>query len=261
MEEKTNNSPGADIIRENNFSKMCFQHFEDARGCCIAIIGGGGKTSLLHRLGDELAFFYNKVLISSVTRSAKHGDQKVYFRDDLDKYDQELLFKDNNPLCLMNGKYGPNKFSGFEVDYLKELWQKSDLCIFECDGARNLPLKVHDDKDPIVPDYSSHVIIVVGADVVNTSVRDGMVHRPDMFCEKWNICDSENLSVEKISEIVTSEKGYLSRIKHKTELCYFVNKADYFPAEAKELAIAISAKTKAKVYYGSLKEEATLETV
>lgn len=234
------------------FTRMIFPQIEQAQDACVAILGGGGKTSLLHRLGSELAHHFPRVLITALTKSARHTEHDIFLLNDLLIDKIPAYFDQSNPLCIMGSEAGPDKLSGISTADLAHLWKMSDCTIFEADGARNLPLKAHLPHDPVVPAFANHVIILVGADVVNTTLTDGKIHRPDVFQEKWSIMSNTVLDADFIASVLTSPKGYHEKIQHPTQGCYFVNKGDHYPEAAKELARAIRKQTDEPVFWGSV---------
>jgi probable selenium-dependent hydroxylase accessory protein YqeC len=150
----------------------------------------------------------------------------------------------------------PDKTQGIEASDLPTFLPHFDTTILECDGARNRPLKVHNEQDPRVPDCCTHVIIVVGGDVVGTGLKDGFVHRPDMFADTWPAVREGKLSASFIAEVVTTRKGYLSKVPDTLEPLYLVNKAEQYPQQTRELATAIAARTGRPAVVASLDEEA-----
>ena len=234
------------------FSTMIFPQYEVARGMCVAILGGGGKTSLLHRLGSELAEYFPRVLITALTKSARHSEHPIFLLNEVLRDKIPGLFQQSNPLCIMNNAVGIDKLTGICEADLAFLSNNSDCTIFEADGARNLPLKAHLPHDPIVPEFTNHVIILVGADVVNTRLVDGKVHRPELFQQKWGIADKTRLDSDFIAHVLTAPQGYQEKISSGTQPCYFVNKGDQYPEAAAELARAIRRRTDAPIFWGSV---------
>jgi len=213
---------------------------------CVALIGGGGKTNLMLKLATEFAQIFPKVLLTSLTKSE--------FREDtilLDDISGKLNFA-QNPLFLMKSRQNRRKLIGISETDLSKIYHSANLTFFECDGARKSPLKIHNEIDPIVPKISTHVIILVGADAMDTKLSDGKIHRPDLFKKHWEINNDFMLDCEFIAEVVTSKKGYLSKINHEPKLIYFVNKANKFPENAKILAEAIFEKSQKPTFFGSV---------
>lgn len=233
---------------------MLENSLQDLRGSCVALIGGGGKTSLLRRLGKELAPDYPKMILTSLTQSFPLPGFPSIPLHSFQTDDLAGLFTGPYPPYITGLPTGNGKYSGISEKDLSAMMKYSPLCVFECDGARNLPLKAHNDQDPRVPAFATHVIVVIGADVVNTRLSDGYVHRPALFRETWGIKNDMTLDISFISRVVTSDRGYLNRIPHTQRPVYFVNKADTHPAEAESLGHAISAESGLPAYWGSLQE-------
>lgn len=217
----------------------------------MAILGSGGKTTLLHRLGGELAAHFPRVLLTSLTK-AGIPESDFFLLKDLANSNVSPLFKKSNPLELMEAALDKRKLLPVSEQILKKLYAQADVCIVECDGARNLPLKVHRAHDPVVPSFTTQVIVIVGAEVLGTTLRDGLVHRPKLFQEFWGIKDTDVLNSRFVADVVTSKRGYGCKIQSEASVVYYVNKADVAPERARELAMEIRERTGQSVYYGSL---------
>ncbi|MBC8402922.1 MAG: putative selenium-dependent hydroxylase accessory protein YqeC [Candidatus Marinimicrobia bacterium] len=238
-----------------DFSILAFPDHKPAPNSCIALLGGGGKTGLQQRLGRELSRQHDRVLLTSITKSAFHSEPRIIYRAEIVNDDLSPWFVRHNPLCLMGTCLNADKVDGIEVTDLEHFKNQADITIVECDGARNRPLKVHCDHDPIVPDFFDQVIVIVGADVVDTTLSDGLVHRPELFATYWGIADDFVLTLEFIAEVVTSQKGYSSKIPTHLPRTYFVNKTDAHPGQASALAQAIFAASGRPTWYGSVQKD------
>ncbi len=229
-----------------------FPTLDRAKGSCIAILGGGGKSSFVFQIGKELSDHFSKVLLTSITKAGPETSVPISFLNDIDPY---TSFNQQNPLYILKNRIKANKYQGITPNELKKLISYTDVTIFEADGARNLPLKAHNDHDPTIPPFVTHVVILIGADAVNTKITDGKVHRPSLFCQKWKLNEDDLLTPEIIAQVVTHPKGYLSKIKSNAPIRYFINKAGVFPNEAKLLGKAIVKRVQYPVYYGSIKSQ------
>ncbi|MFH1852458.1 MAG: selenium cofactor biosynthesis protein YqeC [Candidatus Neomarinimicrobiota bacterium] len=238
-----------------DFTALAFPDGAPVAGACIALLGGGGKTGLQQRLGRELVQVFGRVLLTSITKSAFHTDPKIICRDEIGSGDLATWFARHNPLCVMGTCLNAHKVDGITMDELEQFKDQADVTIVECDGARNRPLKVHCDHDPMVPDFFDRVIVIVGADVVGTTLADGLVHRPERFREFWGIADNFVLTPAFITRVVTSEKGYSSKIPPAIPRTYFVNKTDAHPGQASALARAIYAASGRPTWYGSVQKD------
>ena len=234
------------------FHRLISEKIEQAKGSRIALLGGGGKTALLHQLADEFAKYYTNVLQTSLTKTAFHPSDKPLILNEININTLESLKFDRNPLFIIGEKITNEKLKGISETDLNRIRQQFDITIFECDGARNKPLKAHTEYDPIVPVFATHTIIIVGADVVKTKINDGYVHRPELFCKTWNVKPNFKLDIDFVVKVLTSKKGYFSKLIHDVEISYFVNKWDNHQKNAEDLAKAIYQKTGKPVFYGSV---------
>ena len=219
----------------------------------VALFGGGGKTSLLYQLGNEFTKQYNRVLLTSIVKAGPSPNFSIV----LSKPDKPItdLITNHHPLYLLKEKIRKDKYCGFESSELECWLPNVDACVFEADGAKDLPLKAHSDYDPIIPSFTSHVIIVIGADVIETTLNEGKIHRPDIFKSLWGIKDDTVIDIPLITKVVTDKKGYLSKIPNGIKIVYFVNKANTFQEQAQDLALSIKLESSASVYYGSVREK------
>ncbi|MEA3285775.1 MAG: selenium cofactor biosynthesis protein YqeC [Candidatus Marinimicrobia bacterium] len=234
------------------FSKLLFETPSQAYDACIGILGGGGKTALLHTLGDELARYHAHVILSSLTKSGVSDIHKVHFYPEFDSEENRPGLLESNPLYIMGAVEHAEKLLGLNEDELHNLYKASDLTIFECDGARKKPFKAHQPFDPMIPNYATHAIILVGADAVGAKVDGKFVHRPELFRELWEVNANFVLDPAFIAKVLTSQYGYLQKVPAGIEVAYFVNKADLYPEEALKLAQAIARVSNSTIYQGSL---------
>ncbi|UCD38722.1 MAG: putative selenium-dependent hydroxylase accessory protein YqeC [Fidelibacterota bacterium] len=239
------------MMEYHGFSSLLAADSSRVRDICVAVIGAGGKTSLLFRLGRELSRKYQKVLLTALTRMQYPVDLEPVIASEVADPDLSKLFRKGAPLFLMGSRESDAKLAGLSVAELDLARKQADICLFECDGARGLSLKAHHGNDPDVPRCATHVIIVVGADAVGTSLREGLVHRPDVFKRQWGIDDDTVIGAEFVAQVVTSSRGYVSKIPQEVEHIYFVNKQDTHPVEAEQVARAIKAVSSSRTYIGS----------
>jgi len=208
------------------FYRLISDKIVEAKCSCIALLGGGGKTALLHKLAEKFAGHIPSVLLTSLTKTAFHPSDNPLILNDFDLGTFKSSKIDRNPLFVIGERISNEKLRGISETDLDGIRQQFNITIFECDGARNKPLKVHTKYDPMVPKFATHVIIIIGADVVNTQVNDGLVHRSELFCKTWNVKPDFHLNIDFIVNVLTSKEGYLSKVPNGVNVTYFVNKWD-----------------------------------
>lgn len=132
-----------------------------------AIIGGGGKTTLLYRLARELST-QGTVIVTTTTHIFAPADLPV----------SETAEAPNPILCVgtpcENGKLTAPR------EAMSALAACADFVLVEADGAKRLPIKAHAAHEPVVPREANQVICVVGASSLNGRISE-TVHRPEIF--------------------------------------------------------------------------------
>ena len=129
----------------------------------IAITGGGGKTSLMENMALYLKKEGYSVLITTTTKVASplFHDYKV----DHVFSDESVLshkVKKGESVFYCDRSYDTKKWISPRKDVLKTLASLYDVVIYEADGSRGLPLKIHTERDPVILDNTDIVIGVMG---------------------------------------------------------------------------------------------------
>lgn len=233
---------------------MIFDLPQDVTRATIGILGGGGKTSLMHKLGEELSARDGKVVLTSLTKSGHSSEHALHFYADIIADIGEVDRFKPNPLYIMGRQEADDKLIGIGEAELSTIKRTANFTIFECDGARKRPIKAHQPHDPMLPEFTTHAVIVVGADAVGAKVDGKLVHRPELFREIWNVNANYELEPGFIAKVLTSHYGYLQKVPKGVHLAYLVNKADEFPEAARILAKALFKLTDAPVFHGSLEK-------
>lgn len=126
-------------------------------GDVVALVGGGGKTSLGHRLVREAVADGLKAVFTVTTK---------IFPPDLPP-DQWAA----GP-ALPDGKLSGLSFS--DVDALR---LRYDLVVVEADGSAGKPLKFPLAHEPVIPPCTTVVLAIAGAAVVGRPLSKEWVHR------------------------------------------------------------------------------------
>lgn len=155
---------------------MLFSEALNIRPGVTALIGGGGKTSLMLTLAQELKD-RGSVIICTTTRIYPPKDMDIIFCADKDCVSAAL--NEKKVICVgeMYGeKLGPSNMA------VSELISLADYVIAEADGSKGLPLKAHADHEPVIPNQA-RVIYIIGADGIGKPIAES-AHRPELYAKK-----------------------------------------------------------------------------
>ena len=202
-------------------------------GAFISLTGGGGKTTLMVNLASYLRSKGRRVLITTTTKlmSPRFHDYRTdrFFCDD-----SVLSFRPEQPCVVLYAVEAEdrNKICCPPIGNLELLRARYDVVISEADGSKRLPLKIHTRRDPVVPDFTTYTIAVMGlwgigrkaSEVVFVDQRDICV---DETYLQWYIDDPQCLlkgSIKGARAIVFNgaesfgDAGILKRLKYPDDV-------------------------------------------
>ena len=137
-----------------------------------AVIGGGGKTSLLRALGRELSRQHRVVLCTTT---------KIYPFPDLPcaRTAAELNALAGEPL-ICTGTDAPGGKLTVPPVSLTELARIYDYVLVEADGSAGRPMKAHAAHEPVIPPEARRRLLVVGASGFGCPIEKA-AHRPERY--------------------------------------------------------------------------------
>ena len=163
-----------------------------------AVIGSGGKTTLLRTLGEELAE-RGRVLLCTTTRIRPFLDLPCF------RTEAELaaLPARRRLLCAGTPVPGAGKLCAPEVP-LARLAEEFDYILAEADGAAGRPLKAHAAHEPVIPPEAGGVIHVIGASGFGQPIA-GAAHRPEQYARLAGVPETEAASPETEAAVLLAE--------------------------------------------------------
>ena len=153
-----------------------------ARGL-TAIIGGGGKTSLLYRLAEELAA-QGSVIVATSTH--------IWPPEPLPVLERTQAVR--GVACV--GSRCENGKLGAPAQSFSELAGLADFVLVEADGSAGRPLKAHLPHEPVIPENAAQVIAVVGCEAA---------HRPEVFARLAGAAVTDPAAPEHAARVLTAE--------------------------------------------------------
>lgn len=186
-----------------------------------AIIGGGGKTTLMETLAGELSK-KGKVIITTTTHICRPKQYETLL--DADEAAVSAALERSGIVCVASqaesGKLCAPWLS------MGTLAQLADFVLVEADGAKRLPLKAHASHEPVIPEEAQRVIMVIGIDGVGKTIRE-TCHRSALYAQLAGV-DEETVVTPQLAARVVNAEGYGDRV--------YINKvesaADYEAAQA-----------------------------
>lgn len=204
-----------------------------------AVIGSGGKSTLLHTLAHELR---GRVLLCTSTHFMAYPDLPTVAEPTIEKLRQAL---DENRVVCAGRETSHGKLADCGLPY-EMLAEQADYVLVEADGSHRLPLKAHAAHEPVIPKISRQVICVVGLSGLHRAVRE-TVHRPEIFCPLTG-CTPE--------DEVTAELVVAGLAREKLADTYYLNQAESDSAlQDAEIIASVLKKQGVRVVCGSMRNK------
>ena len=177
------------------FETKLYQMLEIKPGV-TALIGSGGKTTLLYHLAGEL--YQRGTVAIATTTHIKKPDQYPFAATE---EEAKRLLMERHYVCIgtetEDGKLTAPSFAGWE--------QIADYVIVEADGAKMHPLKAHAEHEPVIPADCENVICVVGASGFGEPIQM-TAHRAERYAELAGVGLAAKVTPEIAAKVITAEK-------------------------------------------------------
>ncbi len=182
-----------------------------------AIVGAGGKTSLIKKYAEEYLAQGKKVFVTTSTHMFIEEDTLV--TDHGDAIIEEL----ERTGYVMAGNQAQRKEEAFQAEgeerpkiralseetYLK-VCEKADAVLIEADGSKHLPIKFPSEKEPVIYQNVDEIIVVCGLHAIGHKAKE-VSHRWELVKECLEISEETPVTAEHIQKLV--RKGYLEPLK------------------------------------------------
>lgn len=165
----------------------------------ISITGGGGKTTTMIGLARYLKDQGKRVLITTTTKVV--SPYKLDYGQDVIFNSQDILTYKPTPTQIVffaSPSETNEKWHSPEFAILTQLYPLYDIIISEADGSKNLPIKIHTQRDPQIHPLTTATISLIGYWAIGKRTTE-MVFGPSskqLIDEKyldWYISNEEGL--------------------------------------------------------------------
>lgn len=154
--------------------KQIAEIIPEKKNLWVSITGGGGKTTLMQQLAQQFKSQGKTVLMTTTTKIQNTKNYKwmadFLFTDQI----EALSFVPERPCVVLYADtcYDVKKLQAPQQHILKVLNQRFDVVLCEADGSRQLPLKIHTDRDPVIVPWNDFTLSVMGSWAIGQSAAD-----------------------------------------------------------------------------------------
>lgn len=192
-----------------------------------ALIGGGGKTTLMLTLAEELK--KNGTVIVTTSTKIRAPEQYETLMD-ADEDAVRAALARGRVVCVAD-RSEKGKLCAPQLSFAS-LAALADYVIVEADGARGLPLKAHEAHEPVIPKNAQRVIMVMGADGIGKPIAQ-TCHRSALYASLARAAESDTVTPELAARVVNAEgfgdRVYINKVETAADYEAANALAGYFP--------------------------------
>ena len=166
----------------------------------IAVVGSGGKTTLLKKLAAQYREKGKTVFITTTTHMFTEED--TLLTDDADVIIQRLKEKGYAMAGIPEGE----KIKALSRQTYDAVCSFADIVLVEADGSKRLPLKYPNASEPVIPENANEIIVVCGLNAIGQPAKH-VCHRLELVKSCLDIQDDTEITASHVQKLVT--EGYL----------------------------------------------------
>ena len=232
----------------------------------IALVGGGGKTTLMFALTDELRRNGKRVLASTTTkvwhREALEYEKVLLVEDDADwgKKQAEGL-KSEGTAFLGKSILESGKVEGISASLADKIFRDSNVqyIVVEADGSAGHPLKAPAEHEPVVPSSVTMVVAMMGLEAMSARLDEATVFRLEQVRSITGIETGGILTPSALAKVFLHPAGLFKGAPEGARRVVFLNKEDLVEEDTRavelaDILLADPMKKIDRVILGSIKK-------
>lgn len=199
----------------------------------VAIVGGGGKTTLMFALSSQLGG--TRIVTTTTKMGADQNFGRLVIHNPSDDTVVVGLGSSAHPgEVVIWDRVEQSQRAG--TDYSKAVGVSPAQCdywfshlvdhvLVEADGARRKPFKAPKTGEPVVPATATMMVIVMGADALGRVIID-QCHRPLRVAALAGCQPSDRLSPQAAARVLAHQRGFIAHQPVGARLAVVITKVD-----------------------------------
>ncbi len=205
----------------------------------VAVVGGGGKTTLAHALVRYLGATPSgrRCVLTTTTKMGYDQDSGLPV---LIAPDDATIAAIDRP-TVVRGAIDEPVALGVDPAVCNRWFDDLDHLVVEADGARRRPFKAPAHYEPVVGSTATLVVSVIGVDALGLAIEDGC-HRPHLVAELAGCRADEVLTPLRAARVLLAAEGNRRAVPGGARFVVVVTKVSPGREQpAQELAAAVAS--------------------
>lgn len=211
----------------------------------VALVGGGGKTTLMFALAEELRRTRKGVITSTTTkvwhREALQYEKVVLVGDDLQWRDKtrEGLRREGT-VFVGRSILDSGKVEGISPSLADDVYHDSEVhyLVVEADGSAGHPVKAPAEHEPVIPSSVTMVVAMMGLEAMGARLDEGTAFRVEQVKNVTGLHTGDILTPGALAKVFLHPAGVFKGTPEDARRIVFLNKADLIREERKAIELA-----------------------
>ena len=201
----------------------------------VALVGGGGKTTAMFRLAREMVDGGGSAITTTTTHifaaQIALAPAHVSAADATRESPSAALAVHRHVLVIGATNPRDGKADGVSLDLFQRLrtWFPGVCLLNEADGSRMRPFKAPAAYEPVIPENTTLVVPVVGADVFGKTLDAEHVHRPELVSALCGAPPGTPITPEIVARVLAHPEGGRKGVPVGARVVALINKVESLP--------------------------------
>ena len=197
----------------------------------VALVGAGGKTSLLYALARDIVRSGRTVVTTTTTKIAPprpyQSPKLLLVQDDPELRTLPDRLQEHRQVTVAASLIAETgKLQGLDDRLITQLSHLADCVLIEADGAAGRPIKAPAQWEPVIPPFSSLVIPIVGLDSIGKPATEEWAFRLSELCAVTGLIRGEIIIPQAIAKLLCHPHGSLKNVPAQIPVIPLLNKED-----------------------------------
>jgi len=232
----------------------------------VALVGGGGKTTLMFALAEELRLKGTRVIASTTTkvrhREALQYEKVLLVEDDADWRNKAREGLSQERTVFVGGSLlDSGKVAGISASLADAVFHDSKVhyLVVEADGSAGHPLKAPGEHEPVLPSSVTMVVAVMGLEAMGARLDEATAFRVEQVRKVTGLEPGSILAPKALARIFLHPSGLFKGTPDVARRVVFLNKGDLIEEKTKaeelaDIVLADPAKQIDRVILGSVRQ-------